>query len=73
VVVVSVERDSPAATGGVREGDVILALGDDPVSGVDDLHRFLTADRIDVPCGLTILRAGQRRRLTVLPAELQSN
>ena len=70
VVVVSVEAGSPASTGGAREGDLILALGDEPVSGVDDLHRCLTGDRIGVPSILTVLRGGQRIRLTVVPAEL---
>jgi S1-C subfamily serine protease len=70
VVVVSVEAGSPAARAGAREGDLILALGDEPVSGVDDLHRCLTGDRIGVPSVLTVLRAGQRVRLSVVPAEL---
>ena len=71
VVVVSVEPGSPAATGGAREGDLILALSDEPVSGVDDLHRCLTGDRIGVPSTLTVLRAGRRVRLTLVPAELE--
>ena len=71
VVVVSVEPGSPAATGGAREGDLILALGEEPIAGVDDLHRCLTGDRIGVPSPLTVLRAGRRVRLTVVPAELE--
>jgi S1-C subfamily serine protease len=70
VVVVSVEAGSPAAIGGAREGDLILALGDEPVSGVDDLHRCLTGDRIGMPSALIVLRGGQRVRLTIVPAEL---
>jgi S1-C subfamily serine protease len=69
VVVVTVEPSSPAATAGIREGDVILALADEPVAGVDDLHRCLTDDRIDQPSTLTILRRGERRALTVVPVE----
>ena len=70
VVVVSVEAGSPAENGGARPGDLILALADQPVSGVDDLHRCLTGDRIGVPSTLTVLRAGRRIRLTVVPVEL---
>jgi S1-C subfamily serine protease len=70
VVVVSVEAGSPAETCGARPGDLILALSEQPVSGVDDLHRCLTGDRIGVPSTLTVLRAGRRIRLTVVPAEL---
>jgi len=69
VFVTSIEERSPAAICGLRTGDVILAFAGEPVGGVDDLHRRLTADRIGVPCTLTILRSGQRRKLTVVPAE----
>jgi S1-C subfamily serine protease len=69
VLVASVEKGSPAAVAGLREGDVILAFAGRPVSGVDDLHRYLTEDRIGVPCAIAVLRGGERRQLTVVPAE----
>jgi S1-C subfamily serine protease len=71
VMVASVEANSPAAVAGLKAGDIILAFSDHAVTGIDDLHRWLTVDRIGVPAPLTILRAGQRRRLTVVPAESQ--
>jgi S1-C subfamily serine protease len=73
VLVQAVEPDSPAATGGLREGDVILAFANQPVAGVDDLHRLLTADRIGGASALTILRGLERRTITVLPAEYQAS
>jgi S1-C subfamily serine protease len=69
VLVLSVEPGSPASRAGVGQGDLILALGDAPVSGVDDLHRLLTDERIGMPTVLTVLRKGARQRLTVVPAE----
>jgi S1-C subfamily serine protease len=69
VFVVSVERASPAATAGVRDGDVVLALAGQPVTGVDDLHRLLTDERIGVATAMTILRGGARRQMTVVPGE----
>jgi len=69
VLVISVEPNSPAATAGLRDGDVILAFADQPVSGIDDLHRWLTDERIGVASTITILRRGQRRQLTIVPAE----
>ena len=69
VFVVSVESDSPAAAAGLRDGDVVLAFADEPVTGVDDLHRHLTDDRIGVPATLAILRAARRVQLTVVPRE----
>ncbi len=71
VFVASVEHGSPAKAAGLRDGDVILALGEDPVAGVDDLHRLLTEDRIGRPLRLTILRSAERRTLTVVPIESQ--
>jgi S1-C subfamily serine protease len=69
VFVVSVEPGSPGATAGLKDGDVVLALGGEPIAGVDDLHRHLTDERIGVPSTLAILRAGARRQLTVVPRE----
>jgi S1-C subfamily serine protease len=69
VFIVSVEPGSPAATAGLRDGDVVLALAGEAIAGLDDLHRALTGDRIGVSSVMTILRAAERRQLTVVPAE----
>ena len=69
VFVASVEPQSPAASAGVRDGDVILAFAGEPISGVDHLHRQLTDDRIGVASAVTILRNGERQQITVVPAE----
>jgi S1-C subfamily serine protease len=72
VLVVSVEAASPAATAGLQEGDVILAIADQPVAGVDDLHRYLTEACIGVPTTLTILRRTARQEITVIPTDRKS-
>jgi S1-C subfamily serine protease len=69
VFVVSVEAGSPAAAAGLRDGDVILAFADQAVTGIDDLHRLLTDERIGVAATLTILHAAQRRDLMIIPTE----
>lgn len=69
VLVVSVEPDSPAATAGLRDGDVVIAFAGRPVAGIDDLLRELTDVHIGIAAKMTILRRGQRRETTVVPAE----
>ena len=71
VLVTSVEPGSPAATAGLRDGDVVFGCADDPVTAVADLHRHLTDERVGVPTRLAILRGVERRQLTVVPAESQ--
>jgi S1-C subfamily serine protease len=68
-LVISVEPGSPAATGGLREGDIVVRLGDRWVGGVDDLHRMLTEEQVGVPAQLTVLRGVQKTELTVVPRE----
>jgi S1-C subfamily serine protease len=69
VVVVGIEDESPARTAGLREGDVIVALGDKPVAGVDDLHRLLTDAQVGVRCALTVIRHTERLILPIFPEE----
>ena len=69
VLVVSVEPDSPATTAGLLDGDVVLTFDGGAVTGIDDLLRHLTDERIGMPVALTILRAGRKRQLTIVPSE----
>jgi S1-C subfamily serine protease len=72
VLVLSIEAASPASRAGLAEGDVILSLGDHAVAGVDDLHRYLTEERIGTSLPLAVLRRGRRIRLTIVPAEARA-
>jgi len=69
VLVLAVEPGSPAERAGVRERDIIVALDDHPVAGVDDLHRVLTEDRIGVRSRLKVLRELEPRTLEITPVE----
>ena len=69
VVVLGVEPDSPARTTGVREGDVIVALDNKPIAGVDDLHRLLTDAQVGARCALTVIRHTERLALGIVPEE----
>ncbi len=72
VEVVEVIAGSPAARAGVRPEDLVVAVGEDPVLGVNDLQRLLTAGVIDREVELAIFRGGEPRRLPLVPRELAS-
>ena len=56
VHVMGVAPDSPAEISGLQEGDIIISLGQDAISGVDDIHRVLTRDVIGKSINIVLLR-----------------
>jgi len=72
VLVASVDAASPAASCGLKEGDIIVGFAGEIVAGVDALHRLLTGERVGVATKTVVLRRGERRTLTVIPSELAS-
>jgi S1-C subfamily serine protease len=69
VRVESLERGAPAGQAALEAGDVIVALTGRTVSGIDDLHRALTADLIGVPVEVWVLRRTELLKLQVVPSE----
>jgi S1-C subfamily serine protease len=69
VVVMAITPGGAAQRAGVREGDVIIALDNKPVAGVDDLHRLLTDAHVGMSSKLTVLRRTEKLDLYVLPEE----
>jgi S1-C subfamily serine protease len=65
IEVVDVESGGPAATAGVRPGDLIVGVGGRLVDSVDDLHRLLSGRAVDHRLALSIVRAGQEMELHV--------
>jgi len=53
----------------LRPGDVIVGFGSVPIASIDDLHRLLTREAIDVTTGLVVLRGVVRVDLVVTPNE----
>ena len=72
VLVVSVEKNSPAERAGVREGDLIVAFNDQPIGSVYHLHKVLVGEQIGVNASLTIVRHTEKLELPILPTESPS-
>ncbi|MGH9120118.1 MAG: S1C family serine protease [Acidimicrobiales bacterium] len=73
VEVTTVVAGSPAAQAGLRTEDVIVAVGAEPVAGIGDLQRLLTADWIGRAVPLRVLRRGDVVDVDIVPAELGSD
>ena len=69
IFVVSVEPNSPAQRAGVVAGDILLTFDGLPIRGIDDLHRLLTEAKVGVVSSLTILRALEKRTLSIKPED----
>jgi len=69
ILVLHVEKGSPAERAGVREGDIVVGFGGAAVASVDDLHRLLTEAQIGTATALRVLRGGRLETLEVAPGE----
>lgn len=67
VLVMGVEKGSPAEAAGLQDGDVIVGYGDRAVSSVDDLHRILTEEQVGKKAEVTLIRATEKIVRTVVP------
>ena len=70
IIVHSVEEHSPASRAGVEEGDVVIAIGEKPATGVDALHKLLADHTPGSATTVTILRRNQLETRTIIPTEL---
>lgn len=71
VLVASIDERGAAAAAGFRDGDVVIRFDGQLITGIDDLHRLLTEERIDRAVPVAVLRSGQVVELTVTPRELE--
>jgi len=67
VEVIAVEPGAPAEQAGILEEDLLIELGEKPVTSIDDLHKLLTELPVDVPASVTLLRGDRRLQRLVLP------
>src|SRR5213596_941756 len=69
VLVVSVEKGSPAKDAGLREGDLIVAFNERPIGTIHELHKMLVSEQIGVLAKLLVIRHTEKLELSILPAE----
>jgi S1-C subfamily serine protease len=70
IEVIDVAPASPAAQAGLRPEDIVVALNGRPIESMEELQRLLSADAIDAPQEVTVLRAGAVLEVEVRPVEL---
>jgi len=69
VRVTNVVKDGPAAGADVKPGDLIIAIDDQQVAGVDDLLKLLNHERTRAEVKVSLLRKGERRERWIFTAE----
>ena len=65
----ALEPKGPAALAGLMSLDIVVRAGGVPVTGVDDLIRVLTGDRIGRALSVDVFRRGALRTIEVQPSE----
>jgi S1-C subfamily serine protease len=60
----------PAALAGLRQGDLLLSAGGEPVASAQALQRLMLADAIGRPLALTVLRGDALVDVIATPVEL---
>jgi S1-C subfamily serine protease len=69
LLIVSVEQDSPADSGGVLIGDILVELAGQPIADTDALQEQLGPSRIGQATPASVLRGGELKTLTLTVGE----
>ena len=69
LMVVSSAPDSPADNAGIVIGDVLIAVGETPLSDPADLLSHLSGDQIGKPLQILVLRGGEPRDVSIIVGE----
>ncbi len=69
VLVSGVEAGSPAERAGLSEGDLLVAIEGRAIESIDDLHRYLTVERVGTACELSVVRDEKLIAMRVTPVE----
>jgi len=69
VLIVSIERNSPAERAGLRDRDVIVGFAGRSVVGIDDLHRLLADGQGRGEVLIVVIRGAEKLEVPIVPAE----
>jgi S1-C subfamily serine protease len=69
VLVLAVEPGSPADQAGLVEQDIMLSLGEQPTSSIDDIHKLLTQLPVGMPASMVMLRGDRCLERMVIPSD----
>jgi S1-C subfamily serine protease len=69
VEVTGLEQDGPASQAGISEGDLIITLGEQPITALDDLQKRLSEIPVGIPAEVVLLRNNRLRSRFVVPGE----
>lgn len=70
VYVSEVVADAPAINNNIRKGDIIVAVNNMPIGGIDDLFSKMNGDLIGEYITLSVLRNGYKKDIVVMPGEM---
>lgn len=72
VEVISVDPRGPAGLAGLHKGDLVVAVNDEMVESVDDLHRFLSKWEVGKALTVAVISGTTLKQLTMSPTEVVS-
>jgi S1-C subfamily serine protease len=70
IEIVEVVEGSPAATAGLRPGDIVFSIDGEHVAGPKDIQRKMLADAIGTPTRIELVREGTALTIEAVPREL---
>jgi len=68
-IVIEVQPDGPAHKAGLMIGDMLISLGEHPITGVEDVHEQLAAEAIGKQVAIKFVRGGAVQEATVVIGE----
>lgn len=71
VLVMKVIPDTPAADAGLRRGDVIIAIDNQPIKTADELQRIVDQSGLGTSLSIQVKRGNQTRQFRVKTAQLE--